>query len=239
MSLMVWLIAMAITAGAAAIQGTVGVGFAMVAVPLLSLVNPDLAPVPQLLVILPITIAMAWREREAMDLRGVGWIIVGRFPGLALGVAMLAVATQRTLDMFIGVVVLVAVTVLATGFHIQRTSGTKFAAGVASGTTGVVVSIGGPPVALLYSNDEAATVRSTLAAVFAIGVSLSAAARLATGNMSMMDVHIALVLFPAAVAGYLVSVRYKDRVPAGTARAAILGVSAAAAVALIVRAIVA
>ena len=237
MSLMVWLIALAITAGAAAVQGTVGVGFAMIAVPLLSLVNPDLAPVPQLLVILPITFVMAWREREAMDLKGVGWIIVGRFPGLALGIALLAVATQRTLDLFIGVVVLAAVIIVATGFHVRRTPTTKFAAGVTSGTTGVVASIGGPPVALLYSDQEAATVRATLAAVFTIGGSLSTTARVATGNVTAQDVRVALVLFPAVVAGYLVSVRYKDRIPEGTVRTAILIVSAIAAIALIGRAI--
>ena len=237
MSLMVWLIALAITAGAAAVQGTVGVGFAMIAVPLLSLVNPDLAPVPQLLVILPITFVMAWREREAMDLKGVSWIIVGRFPGLALGIALLAVATQRTLDLFIGVVVLAAVIIVATGFHLRRAPTTKFAAGVTSGTTGVVASIGGPPVALLYSDQEAATVRATLAAVFTIGVSLSTTARVATGNVTAQDVRVALVLFPAVVAGYLVSVRYKDRIPEGTVRTAILIVSAIAAIALIGRAI--
>ncbi|MGI9529333.1 MAG: TSUP family transporter [Acidimicrobiia bacterium] len=237
MSLMVWLIALAITAGAAAVQGTVGVGFAMIAVPLLSLVNPDLAPVPQLLVILPMTFVMAWREREAMDLRGVGWIVVGRLPGLAIGVALLAVATQRILDLFIGVVVLAAVVVLATGFHVKRTSATKFAAGLGSGTTGVVASIGGPPVALLYSDEEAATVRATLAAVFTIGVSLSAIARVSTGNITAQDVRVALVLFPAVVAGYLVSIRYKDRIPAGTVRVAILIVSGFAAAALIGRAI--
>ncbi len=234
---MVWFIALAITAGAAAVQGTVGVGFAMIAVPLLSLVNPELAPVPQLLVILPLAFVMAWREREAMDLRGVGWIIVGRFPGLALGVALLAVATQRTLDLFIGVVVLAAVAIVATGFQVSRTRATKFAAGVTSGTTGVVASIGGPPVALLYSDEEAATVRATLAAVFTIGISLSTAARVVTGNVTLHDVQIALVLFPAVVAGYLVSLRYKDHIPEGTVRVAILIVSGIAAAALIGRAI--
>jgi hypothetical protein len=238
MSLMVWLLALAITAGAAAVQGTTGVGFAMISVPILSLLNPLLAPVPQLLVILPITVVMAWRERKAMDLHGIGWIIVGRFPGLALGVALLAVATQRTLDLFIGVVVLLAVVVLATGFHIRRNAATKFGAGVASGTTGVVASIGGPPVALVYTAEEVATIRASLAAVFTIGISLSTIARFATGNVTAMDLRVAAILFPAVVVGYLLSLLYKDQVPKRTVRATILVVSAIAAVALILRALV-
>ena len=38
------LVAFLVTAGAAALQGTVGVGFAMVSVPILTLVNTGFAP---------------------------------------------------------------------------------------------------------------------------------------------------------------------------------------------------
>ncbi|MCL1692867.1 MAG: sulfite exporter TauE/SafE family protein, partial [Actinomycetia bacterium] len=56
--------ALIVTFIAAAIQGVVGMGFAMVSVPILALINPSLAPVPQLLITLPLTISMAWRERH-------------------------------------------------------------------------------------------------------------------------------------------------------------------------------
>jgi uncharacterized membrane protein YfcA len=223
---------------AAAVQGTVGVGFAMIAVPILSLLNPSLAPVPEILVILPLTIAMAWRERHAMDLHGVGWIIAGRLPGAAIGVALLAAATQRTLDVFIGTVVLLAVAIIGTGIHVQRTPATKFGAGVAGGITGLVSSIGGPPVALLYSAEEAARIRSTLAAIFTIGVSITVTVRFATGNVTMSDIAVSAFLFPAVVIGYLVSLRFRDRMPRRAVRAAILIISALAGGALIGRALV-
>ena len=46
-------IALVITAAGAFVQGTIGVGFGIVSVPLLSLINPVLAPVPQLLLVSP------------------------------------------------------------------------------------------------------------------------------------------------------------------------------------------
>ena len=61
MSLVDLTLALVITAIAAMLQGSVGLGFAMVSVPLLSLIDPRLAPVPQLLVSLPLALAMAWR----------------------------------------------------------------------------------------------------------------------------------------------------------------------------------
>ncbi len=225
-----------VTAIATIVQGTVGVGFAMVAVPVISLIDPELAPVPQLLVVLPLTIAMAWRERRSMDLSGVGWIIAGRFPGAALGLALLVVATQTVLDVFIGVVVLLAVAILATGVHVKRTAATEFAAGVAAGTTGLVASMGGPPIALIYSRDEAPTIRSTLAAIFTVGVTISTIVRFSTGNVTSMDIRASLILFPAVVLGYAASVPLAGRITSATVRVAILAVCAFAGVALLGRA---
>ena len=151
-------------------------------------------------------------------------------------VALLAVATQRTLDIFIGCVVLIAVAVISSGYRVHRNPVTKFAAGVGAGTTGLVASMGGPPIALIYNDDEAATIRSTLAAVFTIGVTISTIVRFGTGNVTTQDLTTSLVLFPAVVIGYAVSVRVKDAVPRNTVRSAILVVSAVAGVLLLVRA---
>ena len=229
--------AFVVTALATIVQGTVGVGFAMMAVPVISLIDPELAPVPQLLVILPLTVAMAWRERSAMDLTGVGWIIAGRFPGAALGLALLAVATQAALDAFIGIVVLLAVGIIASDVHVARTPLTKFAAGVAAGITGLVASMGGPPLALLYSSEEAATIRSTLAAVFTIGVTITTIARFSTGNVTGTDMRASLLLFPAVIIGYLVSIPLAGRVRGSTVRMAILAISAFAGIGLLIRAV--
>jgi uncharacterized membrane protein YfcA len=209
----------------------------MLSVPLLSLINPALAPVPQLLIALPLTITMAWREREAIDLHGFWWLIGGRIPGAFIGVALLAVASQRMLDVLIALIVLGAVVVIASGIHVRRTRATKLAAGVASGTTGVVASIGGPPVALVYSSEDSDVIRSTLAAVFTIGVTTSLLFRFASGNIMWNDVRVALVLFPAVVIGYLVSLVLKDRVVKSQVRSAILVGSGLGAVALLIRAV--
>jgi uncharacterized protein len=232
-----WIVALFVTAGAAAIQGLVGVGYGMVAVPVLALLNPALTPVPQLLTAIPLTILMAWKERRAIDFRGVGWLIGGRVPGAAIGVGLLAIATQRFLDFFIGVVVLAAVVVLSSGLSMRITPVSQFGAGIASGTTSLVAAIGGPPTALLYSGEKAATIRSTLAAVFTVGVLFTIVVRFVTGNVSESDLGVALVLAPAVLVGWAVSVRYKSRLPQKGVRASVLAISAAAAVGLLMRAV--
>lgn len=212
-------------------------GFAMVAVPVLALLDPSLAPVPQLLVALPMALVMAWRERHHVELAGIGWVIAGRVPGAVLGVMLLAIVTQRTLDLVIAAAVLVAVVIIATGVHIRRSPPSEFGAGLLSGVSGLVASIGGPPLALLYTRDEGAVVRSNLAAIFSIGMTITIAARVLSGNISWGDVQIGLILLPAVLVGYMVSLRFKDRVSQSFVRGSILLIATLGAVGLVIRAL--
>jgi len=229
--------ALVVTFIAAAIQGVVGMGFALVSVPILALVDPSLAPVPQLLVTLPLTAMMAWRERKHIQPSGIGWIIGGRLPGAIIGVGLLAVATQQILDLAIAAVVIGAVVIIASGFHLVRTPASEFGTGVLSGISGLVASIGGPPVALLYTRDDGPTIRSNLAAIFTIGLLITISARALSGNISVSDLRVALIIFPALVAGYAVSLRFKNRVSQSLVRNAVLIISVLGAIGLIARAI--
>lgn len=230
-----WIAALFVTYFAATVQGIVGLGFAMVSVPILAFIDPAFAPVPQLLMTLPLTMVMAWRERSHLSLTGVGWILTGRLPGAVIGLMLLAVATQAVLQATIAVFVLIAVAIIASGFHLRRSPATQFGAGLFSGVSGLVASIGGPPLALLYTRDEGAVVRSNLAAVFVIGLSISIIARLVSGNMTWEDARVAALLFPALVAGYLTSVAFKDRWSGPAVRNGILVLSFVGALALIGR----
>jgi uncharacterized membrane protein YfcA len=229
--------ALLVTFLAASVQGVVGMGFALVSVPILALIDPRLAPVPQLLITMPLTISMAWRERRHVQLSGIGWILGGRIPGVVIGLALLAVASQATLDVAIATMVLIGVAVIGSGYHLTRTPYTDFGAGVLSGVSGLVASIGGPPLALLYSRDDGPTRRSNLAVIFTMGLAITLGARILSGNISWYDVRVAAVLFPAVALGYAASIRFRSRIPQTVARSAILVLSFAAAVGLIVRAV--
>jgi len=236
MSALEWMVALVVTALAAMLQGVVGLGFAMVSVPILSLIDPRLAPVPQLLITIPLTVSMAWRERHAMDLSGAAWIIAGRVPGALIGLVFLAIITGAALDVMIAVIVLIAVAIIASGYHVSRHPGTDFTAGVFSGTSSLVASIGGPPLALLYTNAEGETIRSSLAAVFSVGILITVGVRAVSGNITASDLRVAAVLFPALLVGYLLSNPLKDRVTNRQLKAAILVLSSLAAIGLLIRA---
>lgn len=234
-----WALALAVvvTAMAAGVQGIVGMGFAVLSVPVLSLVDPDLAPVPQLLVTAPMTAWMAWHEREHIDLHGVGWIIAGRVAGAAIGLALLKLASDRMLDVLIAGSVLIAVAILGRGLTLPRTRSTKTVAGTLSGVAALVASIGGPPLALLYKDERGPVIRATLATIFTMGIAITLSTRILGGEITATDVRIAAVIFPGLVVGLGVSRLLRHRLEGAPIRAAILVLSTLAAVGLLIRSV--
>lgn len=235
-----WILALAfaITVAAGLVQGTIGFGLAVVSVPVLSLLDRDLAPVPQLLIALPLAAAMVWREWRHLDLSGVGWVLAGRFPGAVLGVVLLKAFSETALDLLIAGLVLVGVAIVASGVVIRLNVFTKLTAGIASGTMGLVASIGGPPLALLYREVEGGTLRSSLNAIFAVGILLSITVRGATGEISGSDIRVGLLLLPAAFAGLWMSRFFTDQLEGATLKNGVLAISALAAAGLVLRTLV-
>jgi uncharacterized membrane protein YfcA len=231
-------LAWAITAAAASLHGTIGFGFALVNVPLLALIDPALAPVPQLLLILPLNAAVVWRERYAVDLGGVGWVLAGRVPGALLGLALLAVVEERHLSTAIALIILLAVLVVASGVTLPRNRTSSFVAGAASGVTGLVAAIGGPPLALLYRSERGATIRASLGTVFALGVVISIVARALASQIAGDDILIAFLLIPAAAAGLWLGREWRDRVEGARLRATILVVSGLASLILLIQSLI-
>ena len=228
-------LAFVITFAAAALQATVGFGFALLSVPLLLLLNPLFAPVPQLIVVWPLTLAMVWRERHAVEAGSITWILVGRIPGALIGVALLKLLSTPSLDVLMSLMVLAGVALVVATKTFRRTAPREFAAGVASGTMAMVSAIGGPPIALLYRNDQGPTVRANLALVFAIGLTITLSVRTAAGEVSLVEVAIGLALLPAAYLGLRASRRLIPHVEGPRLKNAIVAIAGVSALLLLAR----
>src|SRR5690625_1397405 len=102
--------ALALTVAISAfIQGATGMGFAMIAAPVVALLDPGLIPVLLLVLMIPLNAYIAWRERSAIDWRGVRWISVGRFAGTFGGLWILLVVSAHALNLIIGWATVLAV----------------------------------------------------------------------------------------------------------------------------------
>ncbi len=220
----------------ATIQGTIGLGMAVFAVPILTLINPAFVPVPIQLVAPVVAIAAVVRERTHLDLRGAVTVMVGRIPGAALGVWLLAIVSARDLSFMIGGAVLVAVILLSAGWNVPFNGATKFTGGLLSGALGTSTGIGGPPVALLYARNRGPEVRSTLGAIFTFGLLINLAALAIAGHIDRDALLRAGGMAVPVMAGFLSSGWVKHHFDHERLRVGILVASAFSAVALLIKA---
>jgi uncharacterized membrane protein YfcA len=225
-----------IVLGASALQGAVGFGSSLVAAPLLVLIDPVFVPGPLVAIALLLNALMMWRDREPVAAKHIGLAVVGRVPGSVLGALALVSIPAGQLSLFFGALVLFAVFLSFGGFHVRPTSPAIVAAGTLSGFMGTAVSIGGPPIALLYQHEDGPQFRSTVSRLLIYGAIISLATLAAFGEFGREEAVATAILLPSVVVGFAISgpvARHLDR---GHTRKAILAVSALSALAVVVKA---
>ena len=236
---MEWLIIATTVMAASTVQGVVGFGSNLLAVPVVALIVPAALPGAMIIPGLPMAVAMAVRERDRIDWTGSRFILLGRVPGTALGVAVVAAVSSQVLAVVIGVFVIlgVALSVVATHLHPGVTPAAATITGVATGFTGTAAAIDGPPMALLYQHDPPPVFRSTLATQFAIGTAFTLTGLLIGGQLEAWQLLLGLSLMPSFLLGFGLSLVIRPRVENRNLRPAVLTVAALTGLAAILRAI--
>jgi uncharacterized membrane protein YfcA len=217
-----WLVASAIVATGAALQGSAGFGFALLSSPILGFVDRNLVPGPLIVAVTLLLGLTAWRERSAVDLKGLGWVLGGRLPGTVLGAVGLKLLSERALTTALGLLVLFAVVLSLGAVRLERRPPLLVAAGVVSGLMGTTAALGGPAVAVLYQHERGALVRATLATYFLVGAMMSITALALVGRLGERELALAVGLMPGVACGFWCSrwtSRWLDR---GYTRIAVL-----------------
>ena len=193
-------LAVAVAAGAV-IQGSIGFGYALLAVPAMALVLPWAVPVTPLLLALPMTVLMGAREWRSIDTNGFVLITAGRLVGTVAGVALLVLAPQGWLSALTGLLIVAAAlgSFLSPNFEVNDR--TRIAGGLASGVVGTVAALGGTPLALVYQDRSGPELRSTLAISFVVGILMSLAGLWLAGKVEVRHAVLALELLPCLLVG--------------------------------------
>jgi uncharacterized protein len=202
-------IALAVLAGLMGgfVRGYSGFGFALAAMPILTLVLPPAAAVPAILLL-----ELAIGAATIPELRGdiarpvLSYLVLGTLFGTPLGLTVLAFAPAEAMRLVVGTVVVIAVLVLwqrpalvarATGAAPLASAG--FVSGLLNGGT----AMSGPPVivALLGSGLPVQATRATMMAFVAVSAALGIALAVAGGLYSSNMLLTTLIMMPCAIAG--------------------------------------
>jgi uncharacterized protein len=217
------------------VQAVVGLGIGLVAAPVITLLAPHLMPgvLISLAFVLPIITLV--EERRDIDWHGLNWSLPWRVLGTVVGVWVVATFTADQLGVFIGTIVLLAVLLTWHAVEVPINRGTLGTAGFVGGVTGTATSIGGPPFALLYQHRPHRQIRTTMAVYFLVGAAISLVGLGISGSLTRHQVAVGGLLLPAVVLGVVIGSPLRRRLPAHRVRSAVLMVSGASALVLVVR----
>ncbi|MBS3751051.1 MAG: sulfite exporter TauE/SafE family protein [Anaerolineales bacterium] len=222
----------------AAVQGSIGFGSALIASPLLVLIQLDYVPGPLIIASLAFNLAVTLRESHAVRGKQVLWAASGMIPGSILAAGVLAVVSQGAMEVVFGGLVLLAVGISALGTRVAPSGMTMMGAGFLSGLMNTIAGIGGPPLALVYKDAESPQLRANLSTLFLMGAGISLLSLGLYGEVQMRDVVLALSLLPGMALGFALSSRILPAIRKKHTRPGVLILSALSALAVILREII-
>jgi hypothetical protein len=205
---MEWLISAVVVLMAALLKGMTGFGFALLAVPLLSLIFPIQSLIPamtifNLLTSVYILASIKLKVKAKYFLP----MLLASFVGIPIGVYILTYFPEKTLELAAGISIFsISMVFLLGGKHpipeSRRRKPIVFA-GFLSGLLTSSMSIGGPPIALAmnrkgYSKES---FRKIFALVSVINAALSFILYIIHGVTLGFSLKFALYLFPAIIIG--------------------------------------
>jgi uncharacterized protein len=229
MSLLAVAAAGAVLAGAA-LQSSVGFGFALVAAPLLFAATSP-AEAVGLMILLGLEVSLLTllteRRRPAPVWRDVTAVVAWSLPGALAGVAVLRALDELALQLLVTAGVLIALVInlraahrapLPPGAPHEPPFWARPAAGLLSGALNTSTSTGGPPVVLLLMSRglRPAVVRDTLMAAFVGFAPVSTAALLLTSTGDAVPTAAAMAaLIPVTALGHVAGRPVFARLAAG------------------------
>ncbi|MCE5333824.1 MAG: TSUP family transporter [Desulfobacteraceae bacterium] len=234
-SLGVIVAANAVMAIASLLQASVGIGLALLAVPLLALIEPGFIPGPMLLSGSLLALSTAYRERHALEPASFTMSLVGLLAGTIVGALILGAISAEHLSKVFATLILLAVGLSLSGLRVRATRMTLLAGGGAAGVMGTIVGIHGPPIALVFQNSGPERARAMLGAFFFVAYLGSVVALSIFGLFGETQLVLSAELLPGVFCGLLAAPFGMEFFNAARLRVAILGISATSAVMLLFR----
>ncbi|MEO5377343.1 MAG: sulfite exporter TauE/SafE family protein [Magnetococcus sp. DMHC-6] len=201
----IWII---ITLGAL-VQGCIGIGLSLVAVPFLVLSHPELVPVPLMLAAFPLTLLTWFRERKAVHFPDMGWAVLGRVVGSAVGAWILIQLPKAWLEPTFGGMILLACGMSLLGPRFTPNRVNLVMAGVASGIMGTTIATGGPAMALVFQHIEGPRLRASMAVFLSLGILPSILFLWLAGRLGTEEIVTGVWIIPAVLCGFLLSTHVK------------------------------
>ncbi|WP_327091581.1 sulfite exporter TauE/SafE family protein [Nonomuraea sp. NBC_01738] len=220
----------------AVLQGATGIGLALIATPIIQLIEPTLMPGAMLIVAFGLAVLTTIQEARFADWHGLTWALAGRVVGTAASAWIIVLTAPKTLDLINGLTIMaVTIMVALAPSTLPRNPFTLVGSGMFAGVAGTTASLGGPLIALVYHRSPGPELRGSLGIFYTAGTLLSLGCLALVGGLRWIQIVGGLTLAPFMVAGFFASAKLRHHFDRKGVRGAILILAGTASIALVIR----
>lgn len=223
-----------VTCLGATVQGSVGYGLALVAGPILLLIDPGLIPGPMTIAATLLVVLVIVRDKQALDIFGLKWAILGMFFGIGLGAYVLSNFSSRSYSTIFGILIILAVAMSIIGWRFSPRKPVLVGAGFLAGLMGILTTTSGPPIALVYQDAPGKKLRATISGYFVVATIFTLATLVSIEKLGLREVNLSLFLMPGILVGFWLSTRIVNWVDRGFTRSAVLTIAALSAITILI-----
>lgn len=206
-----WVIAFGAVMLGAMLQSLAGFGLAVIAAPILVLINPEFLAAPILTFGCLLSLLNTLRYRKKLQINHTKITLFGRVIGSILGVYLLTFLDPKIFALSFALFIMLSVVLTYHHVGLLNSPRNLVIAGFLSGVMGTTTGVGGPPIALVYQNSTLHSARVELGVFFLVGTIVSLFLLFITGNISAEQVQLTWPLIPAVFVGFGLSMLFEQQ----------------------------
>ena len=194
------------------IKGLTGFGFALVAVPIMTIFLSPKKVIPIVLIhAILIILVLLYQARKWVDLKRIWPLMIAGVVGMPFGTYLLIVLKVETLKVLIGSVIVLFALAFLKGFK-KKIKSEKLAfapVGFISGLLAGSTTMGGPPVILFFTNQglNKNVFRANIVCYFAALSIATISAYVVGGLITKEVIKYAILLLPAMICGAVTGIK--------------------------------
>lgn len=232
-----YVIALSVVALGAVLQSLSGFGMAILAAPILVLIDPNFLPGPVLALGFALSVLNTLRHRQQCEVKPVSIALATRTIGSVVAVLLLPYLAINMVSIIFAVLIMIFIGLSYCRVSIKYNNKNLMIGGFFSGLFGTITSIGGPPIAIVFQNSPMAKVRAQLSLFFLIATSISLALLVGVGQFSWHQLSLSLSMLPAIIIGFIISIVVEKHFKGSYLKPAINITSLIASLFIIIRAL--
>ncbi|WP_295422102.1 sulfite exporter TauE/SafE family protein [Sulfurovum sp.] len=220
---------------ASILQMATGVSVGMIIVPFLAMISYTLIPVPVVFASLTLTIMMAYKGREHIDIENVPQVSLGMLAGIFVALYIFKNSDVEHLGIIFGLFILLSVFISLKVKSFKLGAGINYGGGFVAGLMGAVAAVGGQILALIFQNHPLESIKSTLAFLYTIFTLVMLILFYLFDAFSYDQLISGLYMMPGFMIGYVIAPMFTEYFNPKYAKSVVLGMATFGALALIAK----